>query len=163
MKKIIIFLLLLLFRLQNVEGQSLNLTNILKEAYSKESDLSVISGEEVDYIVPPSIAFLDTILPDKNKLTFKLVYFKNQKLFEDHLRQAHSVSVLSIVYNKIYDGTLEITLSVAKTKDSQYFGAHRFYTFVDRRTISLIYNKQKNQWEYGSLLKLGEEPQVGHN
>lgn len=58
---------------------------------------------------------------------------------------------------------MEITIEILEINDQQYFGSYKFYTFVDKLRVKLIYEKKKQKWEYLGLVKLYDEPRVGQN
>ncbi|HVT61885.1 MAG TPA: hypothetical protein VHD33_00145 [Legionellaceae bacterium] len=163
MKKLILIAFLLLGYTTCSLAQSINLKEILRQVYSKPADLPVIKGEEIDYIVPPHLEFIDTSKAIQAKLPFDLLYLKDLKSFEGHLKKVHNVTILSVDYNVLYGNALEITLEITKTKDSQYFGRYKFFTFIDKRRIKLVYDKENGTWSYNRLIKLWEEPQSGHD
>ena len=162
MKRLLLAAFLLLGYIKGGLAQSINLNEILRQAYSKPSDLSVIKGEELDYIIPPHLDFVDTSKTVQTKLTFNLRYFRDSRSFEEHLKKIHNATILSVDYNSIYGNALEITLEIDKTENKQYFGTYKFFMFIDKRRIKLIYNKENGTWVYDSLIRLWDEPQTGH-
>lgn len=161
--KNIFFLLLVWFLTVEVRAQQIPLLDVIVKAYGKPSDISIIKGTKLSYIVPLSVCFIDTVNTENKQYSVVLLYHKNVQAFENHLKKVHDVTVLNVFYDKLYGDALEVTIEISKTKDQQYFGPYKFYTFIDKRKIRLLYNKKKSVWEYGSLIKLYDEPQAGRN
>jgi hypothetical protein len=143
-------------------AQNINLRDILKEAYSQKSAMSIIKDEKLSYIVPEYIRFLDTTQSGKKPYAFDICYY-NIKSFEEQLKKDHAATVVSLFYDELSNDSMKLTIDISKTKDDQYFGAFKFFVFVDKRQVKLIYNKTKGLWEYASLLKIYDEPKVGQN
>jgi cystathionine beta-lyase/cystathionine gamma-synthase len=146
----------------HIYSQNINLKDILKDAYSKRSDLSIIKDEKLSYIVPEYIRFVDTTQSGKKPYTFDISYY-NKTSFEEQLKKAHQATVVCVFYDELANNSMKLTIDISKTKDDQYFGAFKFFVFVDKRQVKLIYNKTKGLWEYASLLKIYDEPKVGPN
>ncbi|WP_152620396.1 hypothetical protein [Pedobacter lusitanus] len=145
----------------NANGQSVKLDDILKHAYSKTSDLSIINGKELNYVIPKYISIIDTVKSEDRTRSFNIKYYRNDMAFESHLRKVKILTVLSVYFNKIGNGVMEIILEISSTKDDQYFGPYKFFSFIDKRQLKLVYNNSKRVWEYNSIIKIFDEPRVG--
>jgi hypothetical protein len=157
-------ILIAILLLQNISlAQSIKLAGVLNSAFSKPSEIPALKGQEIDYIIPQFIDFIDTSKSDAINYPFKILYFLNKNAFENHLKKVNEITFLSIYYNNISDGSITLTLEMSKTKESQYSSRYKFFTFVDKRTIRLNYNKEKKSWEYGALIKVWDEPASGQN
>ncbi|WP_367868222.1 hypothetical protein [Pedobacter sp. WC2423] len=147
----------------NASGQSVKLYDILKHAYSSASDLSIINGKNLNYVIPKYISIIDTVKREDRDRSFNILYYLNDTAFESHLRKVKNVTVLSVNFNKIGNGVMEIILEITNTKDDQYFGTYKFFTFIDKRRLKLVYNNSKKAWEYSSIIKIFDEPRVGQD
>lgn len=145
-----------------INAQSIVLCDIIKKAYSRVSDLAIINNVELNYVIPRYVSFIDTGKVEA-KYPFSILYHINDIRFENHLKKVHNAAVLTVFYDKIYSGFIDITMEISTTKDEQYFGCYKFFTFVDKRQLRLVYNKIKGEWEYSSLIKIFDEPGVGRN
>jgi len=145
----------------NASGQSIKLYDIVEHAYSNASDVSIINGHELNYVIPEYLSIIDTTeIKDKIR-PFNILYYLNETAFEKHLKKVKNVTVLFVCFNKIENGVVEVILEISNTKDDQYFGPYKFFTFVDKRLVKLVYNSINGFWEYNSLIKVFDEPRVG--
>jgi len=153
----------IIFCYSSVNGQSIKIADVIRSAYSKGPDLFAVKNQELNYIVPQYISFIDTIDNVPKSSSFKILFHKDNTSFEKHLKKVKALTTLFIYFDSIRKDVLEITPELSNTTEDQYFGVCKFFIYRDKRRIKLVYNKTKKKCEYHSLVKLFDEPRAGNN
>jgi hypothetical protein len=147
--------------MQFSNGQSLNLQSAIGMSYSTVQK-SFYKGRNFCFVIPTTIGFIDTTTLDTG-IKPKVKYFKRQIEFEKFLKKVGTTYVLEMSINKLGGEEMEIIFDVSEIDSQSYFIQPRIFTFFDKRKVKFVFNTQKQNWEYASLVKVWAHPHPGDN
>jgi hypothetical protein len=150
MKKLF-FLLIFSSFITTIKCQSLNLQALIGDVYRK-TDIGLFSKEQLCYIIPEDVKFIDTTAKDPS-IRPRLLYFQNESNFADYLKKAGQTFFLIVHFDKLTYGNTEITMEVSRITAESYFGSNRLFTPVSRERIALFYSKRLKAWKFASVIR----------
>ena len=158
-KKLVILIIVFLSSATRIQGQKIDLYNILDKAFPGPILKSIIQEKDINYIIPNGIQFIDTSRQMATNYPFKINYFNKEK-FEQYLKEQHEAILLEISFKEISNSEMKITLEFTRANEKGYI-LYNAVAQMDKIDILLVYNNSSKRWVFGKKLKGYGAPVVG--